>query len=178
MSQTQLYEKFFWNYLFWSNHNLNIKYIGHILTTDHAVLDQWFPVLFTWPWSCTRNGDAVRAATLASEESWDHCACKHSLLCTLRECSSFSFFQHSATFDQSVYCGYYIRMVFSRFHSTSQPFTEHYRQTDLYMLALRVVTARVVTARVYVVLNCSFTYVMFFMCVLANTVLCTLCICL
>ena len=36
----------------------------------------------------------------------------------------------------------------SRPHSTNQPFSEHYRQVDLYMLALRVVTARVVTARV------------------------------
>ena len=37
-------------------------------------------------------------------------------------------------------------------HSTSQPFLEHSRQADLYMLALRVVTARV-----HVVLSGSFT---------------------
>ena len=38
----------------------------------------------------------------------------------------------------------------SRSHSTSRPFSEHYRQADLYMLALRVVTARV-----HVVINGS-----------------------
>ena len=41
----------------------------------------------------------------------------------------------------------------TRPHSTSHPFSEHYRQADLYMLALRVVTARV-----HVVLNGSFTF--------------------
>ena len=40
----------------------------------------------------------------------------------------------------------------SRFHSTSQPFSEHYRQADFNMLVLRVVTARV-----HVVLSRSFT---------------------
>ena len=36
----------------------------------------------------------------------------------------------------------------SRSHSTNQSFSEHYLQVNLYMLALRVVTAGVVTAGV------------------------------